>query len=86
MGGWYYIILLFIFVRFFTYIQFQSQPNRKFRTYNDGCQKRNESAIFMIMLSENSDLTVGLALYTRSYRPNSNRHKKQSAFCIDATK
>ena len=44
-------------------------PDRKFRIYGDGCQKRNESATFAAMLSEKSDLAVGLVLYIRSYLP-----------------
>ena len=38
-------------------------PDRKFRIYGDGCQKRNESAKIAVILSENSDFAVGLVLY-----------------------
>ena len=57
----------------------------KFRIYGNGYQKSNESAKFVAMLSENSDLAVGLVLYIRSYHLFQ-IDIKMVTFCIDATK
>ena len=54
MRGCHYITLLFKIVRFHKTYRFNPDspsPDRKFRIYGDGCQKRNESAKIAFMLS-----------------------------------